>query len=83
MHETLNQKIEYFKTKQLELVQLANETAEKTLPLKQQVTELERPLIVKGQEYRAEMKAAFGLADGENANVLELIEAIAKVRTWA
>lgn len=45
-----------------------------------EILELNRQLEVKKQEYKAEMKAAFGIADGEPANVLEIVEAIQKVQ---
>lgn len=32
------------------------------------------------EEYRAEMKAAFGIADGEKTNVLDVVEAIRRVQ---
>lgn len=35
------------------------------------------------QEYRAQMKAEFGLADGEPANVLELVESFARIQKMA
>jgi hypothetical protein len=45
-----------------------------------EMLELDRTLQNKKQEYLAEMKAAFGIADGEPANVLEIVEAIKKVK---
>lgn len=48
----------------------------------EKIIKMEHELRSEAEKYKAEMKAAFGLADGENANVLSLIEAMQKVTTY-
>lgn len=49
----------------------------------EEMLELDRKLQNMKQEYLADMKATFGLCDGEPANVLEIVKAMQKVRNLA
>lgn len=89
----LEQKITYFKQLQTEIMELHKEAESKTHALesefKEKVTALEieyttknnevtRELDNKKEKYRAELKATFGMTDGEKTNVLDVIQAVQK-----
>lgn len=51
--------------------------------LQGEIMELSQALENKKAQYRAEMKAAFGLADGDQTSVLDIIDTIRKVQGMA
>jgi hypothetical protein len=91
---TYQEKMTDLKAKQDEIMQLqsALKAAESALQAKVEefittnkveVNEIGAKLEKLLQEYRAETKAAFGLADGEKINILEVVEAIRRVQGMA
>ena len=87
---TLEETLSYFKKKQDEIIGLHGEYAQKKEALekeietfvenkKRELNPLESKLNEATAKYKAEMKSQFGIADGENANVLQLVEAIIAV----
>lgn len=84
MGETLSQKIEGFRERQKEIMVLDAQVGEKRRELQaefeQKDAELQKELREKLKSYKDDMRAAFGIADGDNANVLDFMAAIEKVR---
>ena len=93
MSDTLQQKLDHFNDKKFQILAVSArlEDAQKALqaridefvaPLRGTVDELSAQLNRLREEYKAESKAAWGIADGEQLNVLEVIEAMARVKNW-
>lgn len=80
---TPQEQISYFKAKQEEIMRLSVEFEKKRHEIETRANaELESaqfPLRDAGEKYRAEMKAVFGVTDGERINVLDVVELIDKV----
>lgn len=89
----LQEKIEEFKAKQDEIKKLHDEIEPKRQNLIQEyaknqeemqkvcnekIIELMKPLLDLSEKYRAEMKAEFGITDGEKFNVLQVVELVSK-----
>lgn len=51
--------------------------------LQKEIIEANANLEKKMEQYRAELKATFGITDGEKMNVLDMIKAISKVKELA
>lgn len=45
-----------------------------------EIMDLERQLHNRVEEYKAQMRATFGIADGDKTNVLDLVKAIKKIQ---
>jgi hypothetical protein len=79
--------IEELKTKKEEILQLepgirkkCEETQEKAnKELQEKIREIERPLQVKAEEYKALSKKYLGLAEGDRADIITTAEMIKKV----
>lgn len=76
-------KIEYFKSKQAQMMALQKVATEKTSALKAEfeakVMEAEKDLRNAYELYRAEVKAWCGITDGEKTNIIDLLEAMHKI----
>lgn len=58
---------------------IVNEKITELKKLQEEIVRLNQELQNKTAEYKAKTKAAFGLADGEPINVLEVVEMVSKV----
>lgn len=81
--EKFEEKIKYFESKQKEMMALDSLMKAKAHKaqedLNKELVPMQEELQKKGAMYNAEMKAWCGMADGERANVLDMVKFVQKV----
>ena len=71
--DSMQQALDYFTAFQARIV--AQETE-----LREKIREIQKPLAESIEQYKKETKQVFGIADGENFNLVQLLSAIERFK---